>query len=139
MKYIYIIVIIILSCSLIQCEKFQLPPEPVYPDDPLIGPNGPEPATGWEAIQLSGKIDASNYYDTGGDWYIMIEYKGFKQENFTQVYLHADPNRQDNHVWILMDGIRLSDGFLYLDDPSKAYFGWTFCIFIYSRYTGEDG
>ncbi len=68
----------------------------------------------------------------------MIESDAIKQDRFTQVYIHADPNRQDNRVWVMLRGIRLSERFLYIEDPTKSYFGWTYCIFIYSKYTGED-
>jgi hypothetical protein len=112
-------------------------PTPVYPDGPILGPNGPKPMSGWDVVEKSGIIDGGDYHNTGGEWYIVKEDSAFVRCQASQVYLKRDPLNSGRYEWFLYEQYRVSDRFIYIEDPMRAYNGFGFVIFIYTDYTGS--
>jgi len=127
---------IVILLALIGCDKAPFE-RPDYPSGPSVDENGnPIPARGWNVISFWGKIGTEHYFNTGGDWYIMIEHKEITEDKFTQVYINRNPEQPEN-IWIYIEEFKLSDEYIYIDDPIKAYGGWTYYVMIYDRYTGD--
>jgi len=111
-------------------------PTPVYPDGALIGPNGPMPIGAWEVVKKEGVIDGGDYYNTGGSWYISLDDSAFLKAQATQVYLNKDLEHPNLFGWFLFKEFRVSDRFLYIEDPARAYNGFGYVVFVYTKYKG---
>ncbi len=122
---------LLLLLCLISCKEERVPDRPMLPDSAIIGPNGPEAWSGWDVKDRRGAFDRADYYNTGGDWYISIEDSAFLTGQAVQVYLNRDPTLPNTYSWGLLPGFRINERFLHIEDPMKAYAGWSYVIFIY--------
>jgi len=129
--------ILLVVFSLFGCGDPGTVPVPVYPDGPLMGASGPEPMGGWTVATKEGIIDGGDYFNTGGSFYISIEDSAFVKSQATQVYLNRDPEHPDRYGWYLYEDFRVSDRFIYIEDPSRAYKGFGYVFFIYLKYRGN--
>jgi len=123
--------------SLVSCSDPGTVPVPVYPNGSLIGPNGPEAMGGWKVVTRRGVIDSGDYFSTGGPFYISIEDSAFIKMQVTQVYMNRDPVEPDRYGWFLFDTFHVSDRFISIDDPLRAYNSFGYVIFIYQDYYGN--
>ena len=128
------LIFLLLALSGCGFEKVQAPPKPVYPEGMIIGPDGPEPMRGWEVVSKRGKFDNGDYFDTGGQWYISLEFDALLETEYTQVYINPDADSLGNAGWTLHKNFRVSHRFLYIDDPMKNYLYWDYVLFIYLDY-----
>jgi len=122
------------------CMETEIPSSstytPVYPEGPRVDENGhPIPAQGWGVISFWGVLSNANYYNTGGPWYIIIDNNQISEEKFTQVYVNKDPADSGN-CWIYIWNFRISSHYIYIDDPTKAFLGWTYYVIVYDKYHG---
>lgn len=121
---------------MIGCGEPDRVPVPVYPDGSLIGPDGPDPMAGWQVKKHEGIIDRGDYYNTDGDWYILIEDSAFMAAQATQLYLKRSPDEPYLYRWFLYEAFRVSYRYIYIEDPMRAYGGFGYVIFIYTDYRG---
>jgi len=119
-----------LASILVCCERYTVLESPEVPDSCLIGKDGPRPFPGWTVVERRGHFDGSNYYDTGGWWYIMLEDSAFNGAVTTQVYVNPDADSPVDK-WQLFKAFRVSCRFLYIDDHLRRLWGWTYVVFIY--------
>ena len=118
----------------ISCTETFVIPEPVYPEGTIIGAEGPEPMRNWEVITIDSRFDMGDYYDTGGEYYICMENDALLLTRYTQVYLNPSEENYGLQGWRLFEEFRVSERFLYIEDPARAYLGWDYVIFIYLDY-----
>ena len=128
------LLLILTSSLLINCTEKIVIPEPVYPGDEIIGPNGPEPMPHWEVVKHSGQIVGVDYYNTGGSWYISIEMKELLETKYTQLYLNPNAIMNGNKGWFMTKSFNVGNRFLYIPDPAKTYHAWDYVVFIYTDY-----
>ena len=129
---------LLLCVILVGCSSVELPPAPVYPEGPIVDENGhPMPAQGWGVISFWGVLSNANYYNTGGPWYIIIENNQIAEDKFTQVFLNQNPAQPDKYAWFYVRNFEISDKYIYIEDPIKAFFGWTYYVIVYEKYYGE--
>ena len=124
--------------SLSGCEEYEMPPFAVYPSGAIIGPDGPEPMRGWDSVTKHGRLEYGNYYNTGGTWYASVEIDILIYTEYTQLYLNRDAAELGNQGWFLTRNFSVSDRFLYIPDPERAYFAWDYVVFIYLDYVPES-
>ena len=99
-------------------------------DSSNIGPNGPEPLSGWNVKRIEHAIGSYNYHNTGGTWYITLEDSSFLDAVAIQLYWNPNPD-DPSKMWSLFKGYRVSDRFIYIEDPARTYWGWSYVIFVY--------
>lgn len=123
--------------ALLGCRDPGRVPVPDYPDGAIIGPNGPEPKAGWEVKRREGILDQGDYHNTDGGWYILLEDSAFLKAQATQVYLKRSPEEPNRFNWFLYNAFRVSNRYIYIEDPMKGYAGFGYVIFIYTKYYGS--
>ncbi len=131
-----LIVLSALLILVIGCSDPGSVPVPVYPNGAIYGPDGPKPMSGWQVTTREGILDRGDYYNTDGDWYIVLEDSAFLAAQATQVYLKRSPEEPERYNWFLYEAFRVSHRYIYLEDPMKGYAGFGYIIFIYTDYNG---
>ena len=127
---------LVASLWLLGCRQERVPYRPTgaeLVDSSLIGSTGPVPYSGWQVREHHGVFDQGDYHNTGGTWYLVIADSAFVWCSGAQLYLKRSPEDPNPYSWYLYKQFRVSDRFIYIEDPMKGYGGFEYLIFIYSR------